>query len=158
MWPFSRRTPVEKLRGHKDVRVNGMKFTIRRINPFVDFPDGEIPTIFTDRHPDPQPAKEQSPEDVRRILKDMQLVVMAGIVRPALTRNGEPGLNPEDLFRDPSMGVKLYFSILDHSMSVFRGRQRVFFWIGARLSRWMLFASDTVKDLATSSSRAKTPA
>ena len=49
MWPFNKKSTVEQLLGYKKIKINGMWFTIKRINPRVDFKADEIPMYFTNK-------------------------------------------------------------------------------------------------------------
>lgn len=144
--------PRAKLLRLKTLKINGMEFTIKAVNPLVDFPPNKIPQIFTDwvshRKPDP---KAEAP-DLRRLQEGMYSVIQAGLDKPRLFTKSADGLVVEDLFRDPTIGVKLYYAILEHSLNRFRGLSRLFFSIGIRSSRLMLCAGDTLSRLQVTSS------
>ena len=153
---FQQKTAKEILLKLKKIKVNGMLFTIKAINPLLDFSADKIPQIFTDfisiRKSDPHII---SPEYIKKMQQDMHATIYAGVVEPKLSQNGskDGNITPEDLFRDPSMGVKLYHEIVNHSLNKFRGLNKLFFSIGIKLSMLMLYASGMVKDLAHSSSK-----
>ncbi len=128
----------EKLADIKKIRVGGMKFTIKRINPLIDFTSDKMPQIFTDiltnRKEDIN--KTKTPADLIRAQSDMYAVIEAGVIAPPLVpigandqRGKEDGITVEDLFRDPEIGYGLYMEILNHSLNRFRGLKRVFFSI-----------------------------
>ena len=137
----------------KTLKISGMEFTIKCVNPMVDFPADKIPQIFTDwvshRKPDPKAAEP----DFRKIQEGMYAVIQAGVDKPRLFTKSADGLTVEDLFRDPAIGVGLYYAILEHSLNRFRGLNRLFFSIGIRSSRWMLCVGDTLSRLQHTSSR-----
>ena len=140
------KTPtLEKLRGHKKLKINGMSFVIKRINPLVDFPANKMPQIFTEmnmsrRPPNPNPSQLE----VKRQLQDMMTTVQAGVVDPELGPIGSKGkLTAEDLFRDPGMGIKLFHEIMSHSLNRFKGLEHLFFSIGIKLSLWIHYLGDT---------------
>src|SRR4030067_985141 len=107
---FQQKTAKEILLKLKKIKVNGMLFTIKAINPLLDFSADKIPQIFTDfisiRKSDPHII---SPEYIKKMQQDMHATIYAGVVEPKLSQNGskDGNITPEDLFRDPSMGVKL---------------------------------------------------
>lgn len=147
---LSRRTRGEsykrEIQGWKTIKAGGKKFTIRRLNPVLDFPADKMPQMFTDflsrRQIDP--ARTPPIEELRRIQRDMYTVLEAGIVDPKLVpvasgpdRGREPGLTAADLFLDENIGYTLYLAILNHSLLRFGGFKGVFFSIVRRLSRFM---------------------
>jgi hypothetical protein len=143
----------------KNLKINGMEFTIKAVNPLIDFAADKIPQIFTDwvtaRKIEP---KAPDVPDLKKLQQDMYAVIQAGVDKPKLHKNSNDGLTVEDLFRDPTMGVKLYYEILEHSLNRFRGLNRLFFSIGIRSSRLMLCASDTLSALQHTSLRRETSA
>jgi hypothetical protein len=154
---FERRRK-QKLLGLKRIVINGMRFTIRRVNPMMDFPLDKVPQLFTEfqtsRKPDP--TKPPTVEQVQAMRDMMFAYIEAGVVEPRLSpvgvgdKNGqEDGITAEDLCRDQDMGIRLYWEILSHSLNTFRGVKSLFFSIkqkfllsmllrlGSGLSRWM---------------------
>lgn len=115
-----------------------MPFTIRQINPLLDFPGDQLPQIFVSA-----PAKKMpetlSEETAKRQIADMKLIVRAGVVDPPLSAAGkgesfgrESWLTVDDLFRDPEIGVRLYVEVMAHSLNRFKGLKGVFFSIKLR--------------------------
>jgi hypothetical protein len=153
MWPFAKRPSKEALQGHKRVSVYGMRFVIRRINPFLDFPADKMPSIFADhvsrREFDPAKA---GPLDIRRVREDLSRVIRAGVIDPPLTETGAEGITVDDLDRMPGLLNALYAEIIGHSLNMFRGLRGVFFSI--RLKLWLstLWRNDTAKSPPTSPS------
>jgi hypothetical protein len=153
MWPF-KKSPVDlkrDLQGHKQVTVNGMRFTIRRINPLLDFTADKVPQIFTEYMSRRPVDLNRVPgvDEIRRIQNDMKSVIQAGVVEPSLVaigdgekRGKEPGVTVEDVFRDPMMGHRLYLEILTHSLNCFRGMKGVFFSMRLKLWLWMRWRGD----------------
>lgn len=126
MWPFKQKESLaEKLRGHKQIKIQGMRFTIRRLNPLLDFPSDKIPQIFTDF----VSVKDKPILDPKKIQEDMYSIIQAGVVEPRLSQEG---ITPEDLFRDPEIGTGLYREIIEHSLNRFKGLKKLFFSIKAR--------------------------
>jgi len=155
MFQLTKKATEERLRGIKKLTVNGMRFKIRKVNPLLDFHSDNIPTIFTDLHYKRLPdIKKTSMEDFKRTQKDMYATIFAGVVEPELVPVGaKGGITPEDLFREPSLGIKLYYEILEHSLNKFRGLTKVFFSIGLKLFRSMLFVNGMDNALRISSSK-----
>lgn len=154
---FERRPTAAELRGEKRIVVRGMRFTIRRINPLLDFHSSKMPQIYTEISTSRLPPS--TPMDPTKLQAECFDVIRAGVVDPEI---GGPGAKDkiavEDLFRDPAVGADLYFEIIQHSLSRFKGVQRLFFSIATRFWRWTLYANGTVKDLAIWSSPERTPA
>lgn len=151
------RDPREALLRLKKLKIGGMEFTIKAVNPLVDFAANNIPQIFTDwvsaRKADPTKAPELP--DIKKIQESMYSVIRAGLDKPKLFRKADEGLVVEDLFRDPTIGIKLYYAILEHSLNRFRGLNKVFFSTGIRFSRLMLSASGIPSALQVTSSAPK---
>lgn len=146
------------LQQHVKVKVGSAVYTIRRINPVLDFPVERMPTIFSAyasaRKVDP--VKAAAAMDPRKSLEEMMMVVRAGVVEPALVEAGkgdakgrEEGITVEDLFRDPSHGANLYLAIMGHTLDRFRGLKKVFFSRKIRLSQF------TVSQALTAAGRAQ---
>lgn len=136
-----------KLLGLKRIKVNGMRFIIRRVNPIMDFPAARVPQLFTDSPSIKmaEQSKSLTPLQIDNIRQTVLAYIQAGVVEPRLVpvgkgenRGKEPGITAEDLFRDPSMGVKLYYKILANSLNVFSDTEGLFFSIRRRL---LLFIS-----------------
>ena len=149
---FERRRK-RRLLGYKNLKINGMRFTIRRVNPFMDFPGEKIPQLFTEivssRKTDP--TKPPTTEQINSVRDVMLSFIKAGVVEPRLVpigigdKNGkEDGLTAEDLCRDHDMGLRLYWAILTHSLNAFKGVKGLFFSIKQRLSLFTLLRVDTV--------------
>jgi len=132
MW-FDHKAEKWRLAGYKRIKVNGQIFTIRKINPLLDFKSDSMPQIFTSFisrrkvEPHTDPAKAQA---------DMMNVIEAGLVEPELvpigigeSRGKEAGITVEDIFRDEQTGIKLYWEIIQHSLLRFRGIKELFFWL-----------------------------
>lgn len=140
MWQVTK----EDLRGHKKIKVDGIQFVIKKLNPILDFKSDKIPQIFTEfksmRPVDP--TKTPEPKELERMYRDMMTVVEAGVVEIVghgpLADKAADGITAEDLFRNSKTGFKLYFEIMDHSLAHFKGLKGVFFWINRKLSLLML--------------------
>lgn len=137
MWPFTRAATVGELKGYKRVRIRGMRFVIRKLNPMLDFEADKMPTIFTAAHPRRGANKTpppMTPEAAERAEEDMYAIIAAGVVEPVLSKDG---LTPKDLFRDIGIGTALYIEIVAHSLNVFRGLKGLFFFHRIKLSMWI---------------------
>lgn len=141
MWPFKKRNITDEVRGLKRIKVRGMRFVIKKLNPFLDFKDDRMPQIFTDHKP-MRPADPNQPPDknqMDRMYRDMMSVVDAGVVEIVGYGPMEKGgITVEDLFRDSEMGFQLYMQIIDHSLNRFKGLKGVFFSAKTRLSTYIL--------------------
>ena len=162
MWPFNgKEFTKDNLGGFKTVYVNGFRFKIRRVNPLIDFESSQLPSLFTDNEWSVNNScnPPQTPELIQKVQKQMYLYLEAGVIEPKLVPIGkddkkgkEEGITVEDLFRDPSLGAKLFNEIILHSTSNEGGLKGLFFSIKKRLELSIQFASGMVKDLRTSSS------
>lgn len=160
---FARTPTGAKLRGHKTVKINGWKFVIKKVNPFVDFQSDRLPLVFSGVSDSAAP-KEEEPKtsegkahQYERMRKGMSEMILAGVVEPEIAPAGESApLTVDDLFRDPSVGVRLYYAIIDHSLNKFKGMSNVFFSLAVRLWYSTLCANGTVNGLQVSRSPAKT--
>ncbi len=125
-----------KLQKQKKIKINGFKFTIKQINPLLDFEFDNIPQIFTS-------FTQKQSVDYRRddvILKQMMVIVEAGLISPDLVPVGkgekkgkEDGITIEDIFRDMEIANKLFREIMFHSLNKFRGLKSLFFSLKIRL-------------------------
>ncbi len=157
MWPFRTKSTLEKLRGHKKIKINGLQFVIKRINPLVDFPDDRMPSIFTDKVKADQPENTPPLTNQKRmeeLKEDVGMILSAGLVDPSVKNDqGIGDITIDELFLDPTACIKLYIEIMRNSIQALDWKQRVFFWIAAKSLFLTFFLSGTVRDLATYSSK-----
>lgn len=133
-----------QLLGIRKVKVNGMNFVIKKINPLLDFPLDKIPSIFTDFSTKRKPEQSAIPLVAqKKCLDDMKSIIQAGVIEPKLVTIGtgenegkENGLTVNDILRDIEMASKLYIEIIANSLNRFKGVQGLFF---LTLTRRMLF-------------------
>lgn len=141
MWPFSKAASKEKLQGWRTVRINGWKFTIRKLNPMLDFPPDRMPRLFGEltsvRRPVPESAAKV---DEKHSLEDLKLTIVKGTVRPAigLTEKDKADFTADDLLRNGDTAVKLYIEIMSHSLNMLSGLRGVFFY--TRIRHWLFTA------------------
>ena len=142
MWPLTKKSVKQELQGIKTLRVNGLPFTIRRVNPLLDFNSENMPQIFSSfvskrkgEAPPPTTA------ELSKIRQQVANVLEAGIVTPELVpvgknekRGKEDGITVEDIMRDEDTATRLYIEIITHTLNRFRGLKSVFFSIGTRLA------------------------
>jgi hypothetical protein len=148
MWPFSKAATKENLQEWKRVRVNGWTFTIRRLNPLLDFPGDKMPQIFTAMAPSRKPGVDKpvqaGPEKADKGLDELRLVLSKGVVSPKIgIKEGEGTLSADDLIRDEDTAGKLYIEIMAHSMKTFRGLKGFFLWARIRRSLYTAWAKST---------------
>jgi len=131
----------QKLLGHKRIKIDGMKFTIKKLNPFIDFPAEKMPQIFTATlaQKKAEENKQAQNTDFNKFKDDLYMIVNAGVVEPKILPVGkgeehgkEDGITVEDLFRDMEFGFKLYTEIMIHSMNRFKGLRGIFFSMKTR--------------------------
>jgi len=126
-----------RLHRHTRVTIKGVTFTIRQINPLLDFPSDKIPSLFTDfqsKRGTPPPPQDNAKQTIEKMTEDMRLVIQAGLVAPRLGDTAGGGsLTMDDLFRDLDVAVQLYYAIWDHSTRRLRGLKGLFFSIVVKL-------------------------
>ena len=147
MWHFARAATPEEIRGHKRVKINGMQFVVRKLNPLIDFPEDKMPQIFSayvSRRPVADVPVEGA-EAIRKARESMYAVIRAGVVWPRIVQEAakDDGLKASDLFREPSLGAKLYVEIVSHSLNVFKGVKGLFFFHRIRQSLLTQWRKDT---------------
>lgn len=152
MWPLTRRRNLrDELAGLKNVKINGIKFTIKKLNPLLDFPADRMPQVFTyylKRRKVTEP-QDLSIEAMRKGLDEMKLVVSAGVVSPKFSPEL---LTIDDIFRWSDTGSKLYLEIIAHSLNQFRGLKGVFFSIRIRRLLYTSWAKTMESSRSISSS------
>jgi len=122
---FNRKITRKRLQQHKTIRIAGMKFVIKKINPLLDFSTDKMPQIFTSFISKRKIEPEQQINEVvlRRSQEDMKNIIIAGLIKPSL--NGE--IKVEDIMTDPTLALRLYTEILVHSLNMFKGLKGLFF-------------------------------
>ena len=138
------------LSGHKRISLGGAVYTIRKINPLLDFPSDKTPSVFTAQSPS---RRGTGPVDPKRAIEDMMSIVRAGLVDPPLA--GPKDKNPdlitiEDIFRVPEHGADLYLAIMDHTLNRFRGLRRLFFFHKSKRAFWTAYRNAMADDQAKS--------
>jgi hypothetical protein len=150
----------ELLQGHKKIKIQGMKFVIKKINPLLDFQSDSMPQIFSDfvskRKTEEKPIP--SIEELNKLKDDMYTVIEAGLVYPPVVpigkgeqRGKEEGVTVEDIFRDLEIGYKLYFEIINHCLNKFKGLRGVFFYLRLKLTLYQLLRTSMEKHRMKSS-------
>lgn len=150
MWKRSEDKIKARLLGLKKINVEGFKFTIKKVNPFIDFPSDKIPQIFTDfisRRPI-DTSKQPSPLETAKTYEYIKVILQAGVYFPKLVpsengdkRGKEGGITVNDLFIDEDIAYKLYLEIMTHSLNKFKGIKGFFLYQKIRLwlsTRWQL--------------------
>jgi len=137
----------EKLNGYKKVKICGFKFTIRKINPLLDFELENMPQIFTSYQSRRKIAEDKIIlAEQKKILNQMMTVVEKGVVYPELVprEKKKEGLTVEDLFLNDEIGIGLFKEIMFHSLNKFRGLKRLFFSAKIKLSYYINFVRNMV--------------
>lgn len=136
MFGFFKKPTKEKIRQYKTIRYSGMKFVIRKLNPFFDFSINQMPQIFSSfisrRKVDPESIANES--TMRKAQEDMRVLICAGLVFPKvnLTTNKNKDLSIEDIMSDTNLALRLYTEILIHSLNMFKGLKGLFFSVKTR--------------------------
>lgn len=147
MWPFASVPDKAGLQGLKVVKVNHSRYTIKRLNPLLDFDESNMPQVFTayqSRRRKLPEAEQGDAAKATRAMREMYDVVKAGVVEPKLVpvgagemRGMEDGITVEDLFRDGTTGPQLYWEVLSHSLNRYKGVMGTVFFLLARLRQYM---------------------
>ena len=117
--------------------MNGWSFTIRKLNPLLDFPGDRMPQIFSEGSVSRKPAPEKPvPGTEQKMLEDFKLVISKGVVSPVigLKEDGKCIVTADDIIRDGDTAPKLYLEIIGHSLEMFKGIKGLFFWAKTRHS------------------------
>ena len=161
MWPFSRTATKENLQQWKRIKINGWAFTIRKLNPLLDFPGDKMPGLFTDIPPSRR-GKETVPVPgaESKTLDNMRLIISKGVVSPviAMKEDNSTAICVDDLFRDGDTAARLYIEIVAYSLTVFRGVRGLFFWAKIRQSLYTEWEKSMAQDHPKLSSEMAKPA
>lgn len=134
MWPLTKKLNKEAFLDLKSVKINGFKFKIKKINPFLDFEGDELPELFTIYQ---KPKKENLninyDYQIKKFKEEIKSVIKAGTYDPNLKDN-DINLTVDDIFRDPDVAFKLYSEIVAHSLKKYSGIRGLFFYLKIRLS------------------------
>lgn len=134
---WSKEPTKADLQQHKRLKIYGHSYVIRKVNPLIDFKDGNVPQIFTSfvsrRKIEEKPPTES---ELNKRVEDMRSVVKAGLVSPELSKDG---ITIDDIFRDMDVAAKLYVAIIEHSLNRFRGLRG--FFLSMRIKLLLLIAS-----------------
>lgn len=155
MWPFSKAAKKADLQGWRTVRINGWKFTIRRLNPILDFPPDRMPKLFGEFVSVRRPVLGSVVQmDEKQSMEDLKLTIAKGTVSPAigLTDKDKADFTADDLLRDGDTAVKLYIEIMTHSLNMLRGLRGVFFCLRIRHLLYTALRKNTGLDLHRSPS------
>jgi hypothetical protein len=138
------------LNDYKKISLGGAVYTIRKINPMLDFPADRCPSVFTAQSPS---RRGTGPIDPKRAIEDMMNIVRAGLVDPPLAdpkaKNSDL-ITVEDIFRVPEHGADLYLAIMDHTLNRFRGLRRLFFTHRSRQAFYTAYRKAMEADQAQS--------
>jgi hypothetical protein len=146
---FWNKTPSKAdLQQHKRIKIHGHVYVIRKLNPLLDFKDGNVPQIFTN-FVTRRKTEEKKPVggEERKRIEDMKAVIQAGLVSPEISKDG---ITVEDMFRDMEVAASLYLSIIEHSLNHFRGLRGFFFSVRFRYALLTASQDGTGNDHQTS--------
>jgi hypothetical protein len=119
MWPFSKKTPSleDHLRGGRQVKIKGILFTIRKLNP-ADYLEGAkvMHEIYaTYKTSEERKIDAKMVKSINKAKGFMRDIILAGVVKPALVRKPED--NPEaicvdEIFNDWELAQRLTAEIV----------------------------------------------
>lgn len=113
MWPFRKKSLSDHLRDTKRIKVMGMFFHIRKINP-LDFLEGanalkQAYDVYT-------VSNDVTKINTKKVFKQYVDVLMAGVVEPKLSRKDDgSGLFVEKLFTDWGLVDELHTAIYEYT-------------------------------------------
>ena len=114
MWPFSK-SIEDVLYKTKDVRILGVKFTIKRIDPTA-YLDGSKVMLQTFDTYKIEKTPEAANKNIEKVKEHYRDVFMASVISPVLTRKpGEPGIPVDHLFTEWELANELYTNIIEHT-------------------------------------------
>lgn len=133
MWLLGK-TDKASLQGYKTLVIHGHRFVIRKVNPWLDFRDDNMPQIFTAYVQRRKATEPTAPTEkqIRGLHEDVKSMIKAGLVSPALSESDKDGITVDDIMRDDDTASKLYWEIMIHSLNRFRGIKGVFFSVRLR--------------------------
>lgn len=112
------RRPIDVIRAAKTVRVCGVNFTIKRIDPMDHAKGLKIMLSLYDTY---KPGKEKDQEilsegQIRKIRDHYRDVFMAAVIKPKLVRDeNTENICVDEIFTDQEMTEKLYMEIMYHT-------------------------------------------
>lgn len=152
MWLLTNKSKQEKIKERlldlKTVKIGGIKFVIKKINPLIDMPSDQVPQIFSDYNSS-RVGASVTEKDIQRIDESIKPILKAGIYKPDLippdpdNKFKEKGLTINDLFIDKQIAYKLFEEILNHSLDYFKGISGVFFSIKIKLWQFIQWLKNT---------------
>lgn len=108
---FKPRTLSEYLYTTKKVKYKGIIFVIKKIDP-MDYLEGQKVMISTYQTYEDK-RKSPSESSMKKVKGHITDVIMAGVVKPALSRKEEEGkIHVDEIFRDWDLAGYLYDEIL----------------------------------------------
>lgn len=145
MWLLSKKPTQERLRQHKTLKISGMKFVIRKINPLVDFPVDKMPQIFSSfiTRRKTTPEEQINEATLRKSQDDMKNIIAAGLVKPEVTfepvKPKDNKIAIDDIMSDSVLALKLYTEIIVHSLNMFKGLKGVFFSVRTKRAFYLSY-------------------
>lgn len=116
---FPERSLEERLNPPKTVKVCGMKFKIRKINP-LDYINGS--NAIQQSYATYEASRQKNAEikitdaDIKKMKSHYSDVILAGVIHPKLSRkDGGEGLFIDKLFTDWGLVEGLYEEIMTHT-------------------------------------------
>jgi hypothetical protein len=113
MWPFNR-SLESVLHSTKSVRVHGVKFTIKKIDP-SNYLDGSkvMISIYETYKVGPTTPTEVTTKTIEKIKEHYRDIFMAAVQSPKLRRNDSTdGMLVDNLFTEWDLAHKLYAEIM----------------------------------------------
>lgn len=115
-WPFKRKKLNDLLRETKKVKIRGVIFVIKKINPMDHLTGAEVMMqTYADYIEKRQHDKAVQP-NYEKMKKHLTDVLLAGVVKPELDRKpGGESIHVEEVFRDWDLAMDLYNEIMTYT-------------------------------------------
>jgi len=114
MWPFTR-SLEDALNNIKSVRIHGVKFSIRKLDPTAYLDGSKVMLQSYDVYKVDKNSEVIS-KNLDKIKDHYKDVFMASVVSPKLSRKpGENAIFVDHLFTEWDLANKLYVTIIEHT-------------------------------------------
>lgn len=116
MWPFSKNLQ-DVLNKTKKVRIHGVKFYIKKIDPTAFLDGSKVMIQQYDTYKVSKPSAELNESVLNKIREHYKDVFLASVVTPKLCRKEKEGdgLLVDNLFTEWDLAHELYAAIMEHT-------------------------------------------
>lgn len=116
MWPFKKQeSNLDKIRNVKTVKIQGIIFKIKKINPLDHLTGAKLMLAIYDKYQlqKPNDNAEMRPEDVKKIKEHYVDVFLASVIKPELSRKESDNTKiwVGEILQNYELAVELYTAI-----------------------------------------------